>query len=68
MKEDDLPKTSLRENNILEATFAYDFPDALLTFTFAYGSRSQYFNVPLLLEMKGVDNLEDRKPPNMGYH
>ena len=47
MKAYDLPKTSLWENNILEATLAYDFLDALLTFTFAYGSRSQSANVPL---------------------
>ena len=47
MKADDLPKTSLRGNNILEATLAYAFHDALLTFTFAYGSQSQSSNVPL---------------------
>ena len=47
MKAYDLPKTSLWENNILEATLAYAFPDDLLTFTFAYGSRFQYANVSL---------------------
>ena len=47
MKADDLLKTSLWANNILEATLAYAFHDALATFTFAYGSRSQYTNVPL---------------------
>ena len=47
MKADDLPKKYLRENNILEATLAYAFPDALLTFTFSCGSRPQYANVPL---------------------
>ena len=47
MKADDLPKTSLWENNILEATLAYAFPDPLLTFTFAYGSQCQFANVPL---------------------
>ena len=47
MKADDLLKTSLWENNILEATLAYAFPDSLLAFTFAYGSRSQFTNVPL---------------------
>ena len=45
MKSDGLPKTSLRANNIPEATVAYAFLDALLTFTFAYGSRSQSANV-----------------------
>ena len=53
MKEVDLPKTSLEEKNILildpgpEATLAYAFPHALVTFTFAYGSLSQSVNVPL---------------------
>ena len=45
MKEDDLLKKYLQENNILEVTIAYH--DALLTFTFAYESRSQYANVPM---------------------
>ena len=40
MKVDDLPKTYLRENNILESTLAYEFPNALLNFTFSYGSKS----------------------------
>ena len=53
MKAFDLPKTSLWTNNILildirpEATLAYAFPDALVTFTFSYGSQSQYVNVHL---------------------
>ena len=53
MKEVDLPKTSLEEKNILildpgpGATLAYYFPDALVAFTFAYGSRSQSVNVHL---------------------
>ena len=40
MKADDIPKTSLRENNVLEATLAYAFPDA-------YEFRSQSANVPI---------------------
>ena len=46
MKAVDLPKASMWEKNILildlgaEASLAYGFPDALVTFTFAYGSRS----------------------------
>ena len=47
MKENDLPNTYLQENNILESTLAYDFPNALLTFTFSYGSQSQSSNAPL---------------------
>ena len=53
MKVVDSPKTSLQEENILildpgpEATLAYAFPYALVTFTFAYRSRSQSTNVPL---------------------
>ena len=53
MKSVDLLKTSMWGKNILildpgpEATLAYAFPHALVTFTFAYGSRSQSVNVPL---------------------
>ena len=53
MKAVDLPKTSMLAKNILimdpgpKATLAYAFPNALVTFTFAYGSRPQYANVPL---------------------
>ena len=44
MKLVDLPKTSMWEKNIIildlgvEASLAYAFPDALVTFNFAYGS------------------------------
>ena len=47
MKADDLPKTSMLENNIMEATLGHYFHDALLTFSFSYGSRYQFGDVPL---------------------
>ena len=75
MKAMDLPKKYILEKNILildrgsEATLAYAFPDALVTFTFSYGSRPQFANVPLrIFWMKGVEKLEDRKPPKLRYH
>ena len=70
MKSVDLLKTSLQTKNILildlgpEATLAYVFPDALVTFTFAYGSRSQSANVPLrsFWRRRGCTTLRIEKP------
>ena len=59
MKAVDLPKTSASKKYTYtgsttcfeppgpEDALAYAFPDALVTFTFAYGSRSQFATVPL---------------------